>query len=75
MSLHWDVVTMPGPWYGDEYRYGVTTVNGRVYRQHSSVGLQVLTEHGWRPVPTLTAENVKLTDEQAIEAYEATVTA
>jgi hypothetical protein len=69
-SLDWTVARMPGSWIGDEWTYSITTLNDRCYREHDGF-VQVLTERGWSGVPTLTNENVKLTPDEAVIAYDA----
>lgn len=69
MSLDWKLVTMPGPWIGDEWHYGVAEYQGRLYREHDG-HVQVMTDRGWRGVPTLTDDGVKLTPDEAVLSYD-----
>jgi hypothetical protein len=74
VTLTWTLAHFPGPWMTDtDWAYGVTTCNGRIYRERDGC-VEVMTERGWRGIPTLTPENVKLTPDEAVERHAQSLT-
>lgn len=65
--MEWNIVTMPGPWIGDEWRYAITVYGDRLYREHDG-RVEVMTGKGWRPMPMQIGPHS--TPEQAVLAYD-----